>query len=572
MLELDENGYDPNGFNIDGIHRDTKTRFDKDGLDKQGYDEFGLNIYGYTRDGHSITKDKDGNLTLVLTATTTRMLSPQGDKRYNKDSINTRGFFRGGKNVLCIKKDATPGDRLAIHDRRGFLEDGTHIETRTKYNKYGYDAYGYNKDGFDEYGFNRDGINEYTGTILDSNGHDCCQARAYMRGKAKMPEELDEYGFDEKGMWNRTSKFSKETGFDIEGYNIEGFNLNGINRDGFRKDGIHSKTGTKFNLDGYDINGYNEAGYDKDGYDKLGIDKNGLNKETNQKDKRITFAEEFINSGKSIEMFSKEHAIPASVVKKDLDILKDSPFISAKIIQALQRNADKYINTIFALKDRLIEGKISIKEVKDVRNVLRICSDDEKQKVLGALMKGASTHTISILEYKSIFGIENFEKNLPQDIMNNFDEIILLAKKSGNKELTSLVSGLYKEKDRIKTYRAPYKPEDLKFVGYIKEGENNPTRLEITEEHIDMAEEYLKATGEFICYKTMADAFMKMAKGELNRDVLTALINNKKDATENKEQEKQELVESILRQQEHIAEQNQEIKELESQRGLTDGR
>ena len=258
MLEFDENGFDRNGFNKKGIHKDTGTRFDLKGYDCQGYDEYGLNIYGFTRDGHGYTVDKNGDKVLKLSKVTTRMCTKENEGKFNHNEVNPRGFFYMGKNIYCRKKDPQLGDQLAEHDRRGFLFDGTNIETGTPYNKYGYNAYGINIDGYDEYGFNKEGINEYTGTDLDLDGNDFVEARAYKRRKMKMPEGLDEYGFDEFGLWNGTSRYSKETGLNVrgidkDGFNMRGINKEGVNRAGFRRNGIHIETNSYYDPEGYDI-------------------------------------------------------------------------------------------------------------------------------------------------------------------------------------------------------------------------------------------------------------------------------------------------------------------------------
>ena len=571
MLKFDESGYDSNGFNIKGIHKDTKTRYDKDGYDHQGYDEFGLNKYGFTRDGHYAQLGDNGKLTVVFAKITTRMLSKENDKNYNKDGYTARGFSGVGKNYYVLKKNPELGDIYETFDRRGFLADGTNIETGTKYNKYGYDAYGYNKDGFDEYGFNAEGINEYTGTKLDLDGNSYKDARAYKRRKLELPEGLDKDGFDENGLWNRTSRFSKETGLDIEGYDKNGFNIDGINRAGFRKDGIHIETNIKYGPDGYDIDGYDIDGYDKDGYDMLGIDRNGINKETNIKDERIEFGEKFIKSEQTIEAFAKENGLELKKVKKDLDELKKSPYISQKLTETLTKNETKSYSRICSIRDEILTGKIDIKQVINIDVILKVCSNEEdKAKIMNMLVKSASKHDISIMEYRSILGLTESGRELPKRIADKIDELKTYARKSKNKEITGNISELYKERDRINGYKAPFREEDLKSVGYIKPGEKEPTTLNITKEHIEIAKEYLYATGDFVCYKTMSMAFMKIAKGELNRETLDEIKKQKEEHNlPNSDEEKHKLVKEILEKQRHISEQNAQINELKNQRGLT---
>ena len=76
--------------------------------------------------------------------------------------------------------------------KNGFLRDGTHWKTKTKYSPDGYDIDGYNEDGFKRDGFNDEGY--------------------------------DRDGYDRKG-------FNKE-GYNRDGYDIDGYNKNGFNSEG----------------------------------------------------------------------------------------------------------------------------------------------------------------------------------------------------------------------------------------------------------------------------------------------------------------------------------------------------
>ena len=557
MLEFDENGYDQNGFNNKGIHKDTETKFDPNGFDCQGYDEFGLNKYGFTRDGHSYAINEQGEKILVLTKTTTRMTSKGNDEKFGQDGVNPRGFLYDGKNVYCQKENPELGDRLAVHDRRGFLLNGEDIETGTLYNKYGYDAYGYNKDGYDEYGFNEERKNEFTGTELDLNGNDYIQARAYYKRNIKMPEGLDKNGFDGNGLWNGTSKYSKETELDVEGYDKYGFNIHGIDRRKFRRDGINSITNTEYDEDGYDINGYNKDKLDRDGFDVLKLDKDGINRETGKKDERVVFAEEFINLGKSIDAFAREKGLDPKNVEKKLEEMKKSSFIGDKVSEALEKNTARYIQTINSLRNKVISGELNVRNVDNIDIMIKLGSPDEQKAIMGILVKEMATHSISIMNYKRMYSIKDLDSNLPSSIMERIDQVCTFAKRSGNSELAILARELYKERDRIKVYKAPYQSEDLKTIGYIKPGDKNPTMLTITDEHRELARQYLIATGDFICYKTMSDTFMKIAKGEIDEEKLLEI------------KAKKEKIDAILEKQKYIEKLDEERDRLESQRGLT---
>lgn len=97
------------------------------------------------------------------------------------DKTDTKGFYIEGKNR------------------------GIHKETKTKYDKEGYDKYGYSTDGYDKYGYNYIGFNK-------------------------------------------------------DGYNTEGYDKDGYNYKGFNKDG--------YNAEGYDKDGFNKGGFTRYGFNK----------------------------------------------------------------------------------------------------------------------------------------------------------------------------------------------------------------------------------------------------------------------------------------------------------------
>ena len=356
MQTLDENGYDiVTGFNQKGIHKNTQTRYDEDGYDCKGYNEKGFNKYGYNREG-----DRLGSRGNKIKYAEREKPTKENDSLFKYKGTNARGFYRNGKNMYG-------GD----HDKRGFRLDGTNIETGTQYNKYGYDAYGYNKDGYDEYGFNKEGINEYTGTIYDLDGFDINRynARGFSAITKKHRETqtlYDKKGFNNKGLWHGKNIYSLDTGYDVNGFN---------------KEGIHEDTHTRYNTDGYDKNGYNQKGYNKDGYDILKINSDGINIETGKKDERIIFAEEFISSGKSIEKFAQDKQMSVKKVNEIIEEIRISPYIKDRIDVALEKNSNRYIAIMQTKKQQLLSGQISIKEIKRIDVILRLATEEEKEKI-----------------------------------------------------------------------------------------------------------------------------------------------------------------------------------------------
>jgi len=70
--------------------------------------------------------------------------------------------------------------------------------------------------------------------------------------------------------------------------------------------------------------------------------------------------------------------------------------------------------------------------------------------------------------------------------------------------------------DRLKPYRTPYIANEGEALGYMeKPTDKKPKMVTITDEHREMARQYLRATDEFICNKTMQTTLMKIIKGEI---------------------------------------------------------
>lgn len=114
------------------------------------------------------------------------------------DKTDVRGFYTEGKNI------------------------GIHKETKTEYDKFGFNMYGFNQEGYDKDGYDKDG--------LDS-------------------EKFGKDGWSENKYINKETK----TEYDTNGYTYYGFNQEGINKD----------TGTKYNSEGWDRYNFNEKGINK---------------------------------------------------------------------------------------------------------------------------------------------------------------------------------------------------------------------------------------------------------------------------------------------------------------------
>lgn len=507
MLELNKDGYDENGFNEKGIHKDTNTRYDTEGYDYKGYDENGFNKYGYNRDGNRRFSDtsKRGIIRYNRKAP-----NEKNDNVFDHNGTNARGFRMNGNNIFKVEggKGKT--------DRRGFNFKGINIETGTKYNKYGHDAYGYNKEGFNEYGFNEEGIHEITGTEYDVDGFnkDRINKRGFFKNGINIETDTkyDKDGFDFRGKYQGKCRYSEKTGLDYKGFN---------------KEGIHKDTNTRFNPEGYDVDGYNELGYNNKGFDCLGINNKGINKKTGKIDKRILFALEFIESNLTMPQFSKIKRIPLKELEVMIEEIRKSPLISAKIDERLKENQDIYLGVMKAKKNKLISGEFSIKEdIDDIKEVLRFANEIERETILEILIKEAINGDISIFDYKDIFGIKEINSKLPQKIIDQLNLVRMELISKDNNVIREFSRKVHEEISRIEKYIPIYIPGEKESLGYSKNGEIKMT--EITNEHRNMSKEYLKSIDEFICNKTMQETLLKIVKGEITEETIERLNSERK--------------------------------------------
>ena len=392
----------------------------------------------------------------------------------------------------------------------------------------------YDQDGYDKMGFNKKGINRYTGTKYNSLGY-------------------DRYGYDSKGF--DYTKIHRDTGthydpegFDIrgldkEGYNRKGYNKEGYNRAGFNRKGIHKKTGTTLDSEGFDTNGYNEEGYDKDGYDRNGVSKEGINRETGEIDEGVRLANEFIDFGKSIEAFAKYQQMSTEQVKTIIDAIRTSPIVKEKLDRALERNADRFFGTVKTKKEQLLSGKIAVTDIRGIHDVIRLCNSEERKKVTEMLVQAMASHEIGILQYRDILGIKEINSSLPQNIITQIEEIKRFA--------GPLAEEMYREMERLRPYRTPYIANEGEALGYMeKPTDKTPKMVTISDEHRDMARQYLKATGEFICNKTMQATLMKIVKGEIGIEQIQRA--QKENELRNLQQEDGELGELIEQSEQFI--------------------
>ncbi len=471
----DKDGYNRQGFHFGGIHKITGTKYDPEGYNAEGYDsrDFdrnGINKYTgekYNRQG----RDKDG---------------------YDQEGYDTRSFDRNGINKYTGEKYNRQGiDKDGYdeegYDGKGFDRNGIHKMTGTIYDPRGYDREGYNSEGFDRNNYNREGV------------------RRWDIGR------YDERGFDENGYHEKTGTLYDPKGFAKDGFNKQGLDREGYGRDGYNSQGYDKRGADKYGYTarGLHIEGYDENGYDVNGYDRNGNDRNGINRITGQVDKRIQLAKKIVEEDLTIEQFSKKYSLPMEQVKSAINAIRETPCIKQQLDEVLAKHSNEYMGALRLTANEILAGRIKITEVKNVSTIIGICSERDREKLTSMLMSAITSHEIGIMQYARMFGEGVEYTRLPKHMV----EVLSEMKKTAGPRAREI----YKEIDRVKAYQQPYRSIDGERMGYLaKPTDKTPTMVDITDTERDLARDYLKASGEYICNKTMQATLMKVIKGEID--------------------------------------------------------
>ena len=139
------------------------------------------------------------------------------------------------------------------------------------------------------------------------------------------------------------------------------------------------------------------------------------------------------------------------------------------------------------------------------------------------------SHSLGVMQYVRMFNLKPVTSKVIEKIDAKINVQIYRVIKNRKYYSKDATTQLRKEQTRLNAYKAPYKPSENEKVGYMRNtNDRQPVMFSITDEHRQMAKEYLNSIDEYICGKTMRDAFFKIAKGELNQDIINRLKKESK--------------------------------------------
>ena len=322
------------------------------------------------------------------------------------------------------------------------------------------------------------------------------------------------------------------TRYDNEGFDCGGFDKEGYNRRHFNEKGMH-KNGTRYDNDGFDYLGYDKEGYNKNGYNGKGYNKEGI---------YINYGiSGFDINGYDEEGFDRRHFNEQGMHrngtrydyygydKEGYD--KDGFNKEGCDREGFDKNG---LN-----KQGLTKKQYQERKDQQIRNYLGL---KDKAKKLG----------------KGEMELEDYVKCSKTSI----DDLIVFAKKE--KMNADVIRGLYKYKKLYATYKKPFvKANYLKSTTLIINGQE----VKPTEQDVDKCVEYLKINDSLICEKTVKDTVRGYLKGEIDitiKDGEPEKQLEENNIAEGEYENKQDLVEEIVGQQNKIKLQENEIAELKS--------
>ena len=322
------------------------------------------------------------------------------------------------------------------------------------------------------------------------------------------------------------------TRYDNEGFDCGGFDKEGYNRRHFNQKGMH-RNGTRYDNDGFDYwgddkDGYNKNGYNRKGYNKEGIyinygisgfDINGYDEEGF--DRRHFNEQGMHRNGTRYDYYGYD--------KEGYD--KDGFNKEGCDREGFDKNG---LN-----KQGLTKKQYQERKDQQIRNYLGL---KDKAKKLG----------------KGEMALEDYVKCSKTSI----DDLIVFAKKE--KMNADVIRGLYKHKKLYAIYKKPFvKANYLKATTLIINGQE----VKPTEEDVDKCVEYLKVNDSLICEKTVKDTVRGYLKGEIDITIKDGELKKQleeNNIAEGEYENKQDLVEEIVGQQNKIKLQENEIAELKS--------
>lgn len=507
------------------------------------------------------------------------------------DINKAKQFDRDGFNKYKLNINGTYYDEAGYNyqgiNKKGFDKEGIHYKTGKSYDERGRNKNGkfdYDRDGYNMFGFNKFQRHR-NGTYFDDEGYN-------YRG-------INKKGFNRKGNHYKTDAPFNENGYkeneeyyyDEEGYDYLGFNELGRDREGYNKKGfdenkIH-RNGTKFDEKGRDIEGYNEEGYNEqgidregynqEGYNKYEVNREGINKKTGEKDSRVLLVEDFINSDTSRQNFCKQRNINLEefniLLKEIFNIYPRIGVTKGEITKIAKKSSAIYLAKREKIAKDLINGELSFEEYcKDNEGVKfedllqELKGTDKEIKLYKIFGESFATKKLDMMDYIKIFEKGKYDSGTYKRTMQKFVDFERECLK--HKELLEVYKKLKGEERRLGKYKAPFNKSEIQKIGYVNKETGSTEFIEITDEHIEYAKQYLIANGKYVCSSNMQEVFILFAKKELSFED----IENLKTKPEHTSQEIAEgitlrygEIEDILN--ETLAEQNKEQEKIGQTQG-----
>lgn len=256
----------------------------------------------------------------------------------------------------------------------------------------------------------------------------------------------------------------------------------------------------------------------------------------------------FLDSNISKEKFCKAN----NLEQEELDrILEEVSLIYPELKEDIERH-NKQASTIFLaivkdIREKILNGELTVEDYisqdgrYNIEQLRRCATEEEKYKLQKLLMDAIANNKLSFMGYKKILGTGiTYE-----EVIKGIEDLIRETKAQYEGILNASINRKIKEnEEKLKKYQQPLNRKI--FLGGTRTFPKLNIQMTVTDKHIELAEDYLKTKGEYICHYTVDQTISKIAKGEITKekvDLLKAAIDKKKEretlSKEAKETEKE---------------------------------
>lgn len=198
----------------------------------------------------------------------------------------------------------------------------------------------------------------------------------------------------------------------------------------------------------------------------------------------------------------------------NIDITKDYIDREAKKSSAI------YLAKREKIANGLISGEITFDEycknnkgIKFEDLLSELQGTEGEVKLYRLFGEAFTSKKLDMMDYINIFEKGKYDNTVYKRTMQKFMDFEKECLK--HKELLEIYRKLKKEETRLGKYKKQFKKDECQKIGCINKETGEIDFIEITDEHIQYAKQYLYDNGKYICSSNMQEVFEMLARKEL---------------------------------------------------------